>query len=116
MGDLRATASRLLAKQGDPATLTYITGGSVNPATGEGTAGTPVDDTANGYAGKYKTSDLANSSIDAKDVRFVCEYRPNAPQKGWDVLLLGTKYRVMDIQEIRAKQRIIIFILQLRAN
>lgn len=116
MTDLRASAKRLLTKYGDLASLSYTTGGTINPATGQGTAGTTTTLTANGYPSRFKGSDVNGTSILSSDIRFVCEYTDDLPQVGWDVELLGKTYRVMDRWRTRSEQRDLIWILQLRAN
>lgn len=112
---LRDTASRLLRKFGDPSELKWTTDGDVNPATGDViTPPTPASATAWGYPGAYNSYDLQNTNIERDDVLFYCEATEELPKKGWRCELLGITYRVMHVEQIRAKQVLVMTILQLR--
>lgn len=111
------TAANLLAKYGEPVTVTFTQGVLYDPITGKAngvTVTSAVD--AVGYPSKYHTKDLDGVVIQAGDIRLILELITPEPVIGCLVTVNGTIYRIMDIQSIRLSGQDVIFICQIRAN
>lgn len=111
------TAANLLAKFGEPVTVTFTKGVVYNPITGEAN-GVSVTSTVNavGYPSKYKTKEVDGVVIQAGDIRLILQLITPTPVIGCVVSVNGTDYRIMNIQSIRLSGQDIIFICQVRAN
>lgn len=117
MGQTAAQAAKLLAKFGEAATIVFAGTAGFDPITGEPvtpTSGTSY--TAKGYAGKYVSSDIDGTLIQANDIRLVLELIPQRPERGCSAIVDGTTYRVMNVQAIRKAGADVIYVCQLRAN
>lgn len=109
------TAARLLAKEGEPVTLSYTTAEVRDPATGEIiTPGSTVTVDGNGYPGGYRSMDIDGDVIRQGDIRLTLERVSESPQVGWSCLVDGVSYRVMDVRKVRRAGSDVIYILQLR--
>jgi len=111
------TAARLLAKYGEPVSVTFTDWAEYNPITGaaDGTT-TQTTVTASGYPSAYKTTEIDGTVIEAGDVRLILELIAPTPVMGCLVDLSGTAYRIMDVAQVRLSGANIIFICQIRAN
>ena len=119
------TAASLLAKYGEPVTVTFTEGVVYNPITGEAN-GVAVTNAVNavGYPARYHAKEVQNnvdkriegSVIQAGDIRLILELIDPAPVLGCLVTLGSTTYRIMDVQTITLSGSSIIFICQIRAN
>lgn len=111
------TASRLLAKYGEEVSLSYATGGGVDPATGEVTTpATKVTVGGYGYPSRYEKSEVDGAVIRHDDVRLVLEKVAERPQSGWAATVDGKAYRVMDVRPIRRSASDVIYICQCRSQ
>jgi hypothetical protein len=117
MSGQAATAARLLAKYGEPVTVTFTDWAEYDPITGADVGSSDTSTVAAvGYPSKYHTRDIDGAVIQAGDIRFIMELITPEPVIGCLIDIDGTTYRVMDIQSIRLSGQDIIFICQLRAN
>lgn len=114
---LAATASRLLTKYGEAVSLSYVAGGSVDPATGVVvTPQTPVAVSGFGYPSRYEKSEVDGAVIRHDDVRLVLEKVSERPQSGWKATVDGKAYRVMDVRPVRRSAADVIYICQCRSQ
>lgn len=114
---LSATASRLLTKYGEAVTLSYKTGGGVDPATGTVTTPqTTVTVGGFGYPSRYQKEEIDGAVIKADDVRLVLEKVAERPQSGWSALVDSKQYRVMDVRPVRRSATDVIYICQARSQ
>lgn len=119
MTDLAVTASKLLAKYGEPVTLTDGIGGAAefDPVTGDPIIPAPaVAITANGYPSRYNSKDVDGQNIQQNDVRLILEAVTPKPERGWAVTVAGVTYRIENVQDIRRSGDTKVLICQLRAN
>lgn len=111
------TAANLLAKYGEPVTVTFTNWAQYNPITGASSGSSTTSTvTAVGYPSKYHAKDLDGVVIQAGDIRLILELITPIPVIGCFVSINGTSYRIMDIQSIRLSGQDVIFICQIRAN
>lgn len=109
------TASRLLAKEGEPVVLSYTTAEVRDPATGEiVTPGSTVTVDGNGYPCGYRSMDIDGDVIRQGDIRLTLEKVSERPQVGWSCLVDSVSYRVMDVRKVRRAGSDVIYTLQLR--
>lgn len=111
------TASRLLAKYGEPVAIAFPGAPSFDPVTGTPTtsaAGTSY--TAKGYPGRYESGEIDDSVIRADDVRLILELIPQRPATGCTATVDGVTYRVMAVKPIRKAGADVVYICQLRRN
>lgn len=113
---ITASASRLLKKLGEPVTLAYTSGATVDPVTGDTTGGTPVTVAAYGYPGRYMANEVDGSIIKSGDIRLTLEKISTRPQQGWDATVDGKTYRIMDVRPVRKSAADVIYICQIRAQ
>lgn len=111
-----ATARRLLAKFGEPVVLSYVAGGSIDPATGEGTPGSTVTINGNGYPSRYRADQVDGTQVLGTDTRLILELVDERPAPGWAAQVNGITFRVMDAQPIRKTAQDVIYICQLRES
>lgn len=112
------TASKLLAKHGEPVVLKTVATPSFDPITGEpvGGGGVQTEYTGNGYPSKYISTDVDGTNIKQGDIRLIMELVTVRPQRGWTSTVDGLTYMVMDVQAIRQAGADQLYILQLRAS
>lgn len=111
------TAANLLAKYGEPVTVTFTNWAQYSPITGASSGSSTTSTvTAVGYPSKYHTKDLDGVVIQAGDIRLILELITPVPVIGCLALVNGTTYRIMDVQSIRLSGENVIFICQIRAN
>jgi hypothetical protein len=111
------TAANLLAKFGEPVTVTFTNWARYNPITGEASGSSTTSTVAAvGYPSQYKIKDLDGVVIQAGDIRLILELITPVPVIGCLVAIGGTTYRIMNIQNIRLTGQDVIFICQVRAN
>ena len=109
------TASRLLAVNGEPVQFSYTSGGSYDPSVGGIVGGSQVFVDGNGYPSSYSSNSINGTSIQSGDVRLICERLSERPSaQGWQCLVDGLDYKVMDVQPVRKSGQDIIYIVQLR--
>lgn len=112
-----ATASRLLAKYGEPVVVAFPGAPAFDPVTGApttGAAGTTY--TAKGYPGRYESGEIDDTVIRADDVRLILELIAQRPATGCTALVDGVTYRVMVVKPIRKAGQDVVYICQLRRN
>ena len=111
------TAARLLAKYGEPVTVTFTDWAEYDPITGAAD-GTTTQSTVSAvaYPSNYQTKEIDGSVIQAGDIRLILELIAPLPVVGCLVLVDGTTYRIMHVKPIRLSGDNIIFICQIRAN
>lgn len=108
------TASKLLAKFGEPIQFSYTSGETYDTAIGGNTGGSVVLVSGNGYPSNYRKGEQAGTAIESGDIRLVAEKVSERPQVDWNCLVDGKTYRVMGAQPIRKSGADIIYICQLR--
>lgn len=115
---LSATASRLLAANGEPVTITFPpTTPAFDPVTGaaqEPNAAQAI--TGSGYPAAYEGSEIDDVTIKAGDVRLILEKVSVRPQVGAAATVDNIIYRIQSVKFIRKSGSDIIYICQLRAN
>lgn len=119
MTDLAVTAARLLAKNGEPVTLTNGEAGVIefDPITGDPiTPAAPVTVTANAYPSRYNNDEIDGSSIQSGDIRLILEVVTPRPESGWSVTVDGQTYRIMDVRPVRKAGSDKVLICQIRRN
>lgn len=119
MTDLAVTAARLLAKNGEPVTLTNGEAGVIefDPITGDPiTPAASVMITANAYPSRYQANEIDGSSIQSGDIRLILEVVTPRPESGWSVTVDGQTYRIMDVKPIRKAGADKLLICQIRRN
>jgi len=117
MTDLAVTASRLLAKFGEPVTLTDGAAVEYDPITGDAVlppAGSTV--TLNGYPSRYDKSEVDGTNIRSSDTRLILEVGAVRPLVGWLATVDGVTYRLMDVRPVRRSGSDKVLICQARAN
>lgn len=112
--NLADTASRLLAKHGEPIAFQYTIAGKYDVATGDVPPAKVVDIIGNGYPSAYKQNLVNGKSIIAGDVRLICEKLSERPEQNWQCTVDSEVYAVKDVQPIRKSGGDIIYIIQLR--
>ena len=111
------SAAKLLAKNGEPVTISFPGTEGYDPITGAPVTPIPGQQiTANGYPGKYISNDIDGTNIRANDIRLILELIATRPVKGCKATVDGLTYRVMDIQAIRKAGADVLYVCQLRAN
>jgi hypothetical protein len=111
------TAARLLAKYGEPVTVTFTDWAEYDPITGAADGSTLTATlTAAAYPAAYQTKEIDGSNIQAGDVRLILGAIPSTPVMGCLVAMNGTTYRIMAVQQVRLSGANIVFICQIRAN
>lgn len=112
------TASKLLAKHGEPVTLKTVATASFDPVTGApiGGGGVTTSYTGNGYPSKYISTDVDGTNIKQGDIRLIMELITVRPQRGWTATVDNVTYQIMDVQAIRQSGIDQLYILQLRAS
>lgn len=115
---LAATASRLLAANGEAVTITFPPSTpAFNPVTGA--AQTPTASqtiTGSGYPAGYEGSEIDGETIKAGDVKLILEKVSTRPEAGATATVDSKTYRIQNVQFIRRSGADIIYICQLRAN
>lgn len=119
MTDLAITAANLLARFGEPVTVSDGLPGVTqhDPVTSEpiaSSAGDPV--TANGYPSRYNKTEIDGENVRAGDVRLILEVITPRPQVGWSATVDGVTYRMMKVMPVRRSGADKVLIIQLRAN
>lgn len=117
MGTQAQTATRLLAKYGEPVAVTFNDWAEYDPITGapDG-SNTQTTVQAVAYPTAYFAREIDGTVIQAGDIRLVLELMAPVPVIGCTVAIGGTTYRIMDIRQVRLSGANIIFICQLRAS
>ena len=111
------TAARLLAKYGEPLTVTFTDWAEYDPITGADVGSSTTSTiVAVGYPSAYHTKEIDGSVIQAGDLRLILELIAPVPVIGCLVEIDGTTYRIMDIKSVRLSGENVIFICQIRAN
>jgi hypothetical protein len=115
---LAATASKLLAANGEGVTITFppstpafdpVTGAAQTPSAAQTVTG-------NGYPAGYTASEIDGEAIKAGDIKLILEKVGTRPEVNATATVDGKTYRIMDVQFIRRSGADIIYICQLRAN
>jgi len=111
------TAAKLLAKYGEPVSVTFSDYAEYDPVTGaaDGTT-TQTTVVSSGYPSAYSTTEIDGTVIEAGDVRLILALISPAPVMGCMVALGGKAYRIMAVRQVRLSGADIIFICQVRAN
>lgn len=111
------TAARLLAKYGEPLTVTFTDWAEYDPITGADVGSSTISTVAAmGYTSAYHTKEIDGTVIQAGDIRLILELITPVPIIGCLVEVDSTTYRIMDIRSVRLSGDNIIFICQIRAN
>lgn len=111
------TASRLLAKYGEPVVVSFPGTPSFDPVTGAPVSGTTgASYTAKGYPGQYGNTEIDDSVIKSGDIRLILELIGQRPEAGCTALVDGVTYRIMAVKPIRKTGQDVIYICQLRRN
>jgi len=109
------TATKLLAKFGEPVTLTHETNEVRDPATGEIT--TPASENVVpgfGYPSRFQNAEVDGTVIKRSDTRLVLNKVSRRPEQGWRAQVQGKTFRIMDVQPITKSGADVIYICQLR--
>lgn len=110
-----ATAAKLLLKFGQSITLTFETGGTIDPATGVvTTAKTVTTVTGNGAPIKFKNREVDGTVVKSSDVKLILESVSPPPTQDWRATIKGVEYRVMEVDPVSPGGIDVIYILQLR--
>jgi len=115
---LAATASKLLAANGEGVTITFPPSTpAFDPVTGAPqTPSAPQTVTGNGYPAGYTGSEIDGEAIKAGDIKLILEKVSVRPEVNATATIDSKTYRIMDVQFIRRSGADIIYICQLRAN
>ena len=114
---LADTASKLLAKNGEPVTIQFPGTPGFDPITGDPTTAVPGQTIAcKGYPSRYKSSEIDGSTIISGDVRLIMELVTPRPTVNSTATVDAKTYRIMDLQPIRKSGADVVYIAQLRAN
>jgi hypothetical protein len=110
------TAATLLARYGEPVTITFPVVGDYDAITGEPA---PAPDqilsaTGVGYTGQYNLHDELGP-ISAGDIRLVLSLATR-PMNGCLAAVDGATYRVVDVTTVRKSGADVVYICQLRRN
>jgi hypothetical protein len=110
-----ATAAKLLARFGEEVSIAFPNQQARDPITGElmGDSAPPLIVSGNGYAGRYKASDIGGP-IQAGDIRLVLELIDPRPIPGCLAQVDGNSYRVIETMTVRSSGADIVYICQLR--
>jgi hypothetical protein len=115
---LAATASKLLAANGEAVTITFAPSTpAFDPVTGAAqTPSVPQTITGNGYPAGYVGSEIDGEVIKAGDIKLILEKVSTRPEVNANATIDSKTYRIMDVQFIRRSGADIIYLCQLRAN
>ena len=110
---LQATASKLLAKFGQPITVQVFQGNTSDPITG-GKTETYTNATGNGVTLGYKGSEVDQSMILDGDIKLIIENLAIEPTVNSKVPIDGKTYRVKNKMKVKPKDLNIYYELRLR--
>ena len=109
------TGTKLLAKFGEPVTLTHETNEVRDPATGEIiTPATESVVSGFGYPSRFRNAEVDGTVIQRSDTRLVLNKVGEKPLQGWRAQVQGKAFRIMDVQPITKSGADVIYICQLR--
>ena len=112
--DIIDEAAEALREDGEPVQFSYVSGGNYDPSVGGIVGGVPVVIDGYGYPSGYNNNEVNGTSIQAGDIRLVCEKLAERPAIDWQCLVDGQDYDVKDVRPIRKSGVDIIYIVQLR--
>ena len=113
--NLTATAAKLLLKFGQSITLTFETGGTIDPATGIVTTPKTITSvTGNGAVSKFSRMEIDGTVVKSSDVKLILESVSTPPTPDWRATIQSVEYRVMNVSPISPSGIDVIYILQLR--
>ena len=110
---LAATAARLITKFGAVGTITRTTGGSVDPVTGDTTAGTTVTYTPNTIVQKYADELIDGTRILSSD-RLIILDNTIEPLTTDKITIRGEDWTIVSVSESRPAGIPLVYFVQAR--
>lgn len=105
---------KVIAKLGEPCTVTSVTQGAFDPATGTVGAGTTT--TQSGFAApdQYNSFEIDGTVVQRGDVKLSLSKLATRPAVGDTVTLDSKTYRIMDVYPARMSGADVIYVVQAR--
>jgi len=112
---LQTKATNILTNNGQEITFSYTSGEDIDPATGVvSSAGSTTTVTGYGAATRYRNIEIDGETIQASDLRLICNSVATEPQVGWNVSVNSNSFRVMEVESVNPAGTNVIYICQIR--
>ena len=109
-----STATKLIKKFGDTATLREVTQGVYDPQTGS-TADTFVDYVVKAVAEEYASNELVAGIINMDDVRLMIDNKYK-PTKDWLVIYDNSTWEIINVSRLSTSDTKVYYELQIRSK
>lgn len=112
---MKALATKLLAKYGEPVSVVTAGEETFDPATGETSSTGSALKQHKGFPYPYTSQEIDGSNVLATDVRVIINYVEGYRPEVADLVSMGVDtYRIMRVESIRAQSEDVAYYLQLR--
>lgn len=109
---LSDSMKKVIAKLGEPCTVTSTTQGTFDPATGTVGAGTTTVQTGYAAPEQYNSYEIDGAVIQQGDVKLTLSRLATRPAVGDTVTMDSVVYRIMDVYPVRMSGADVVYIVQ----
>jgi hypothetical protein len=109
---LSSRMSKVLAKLGEPCTVSYQTGDSIDPDTGIFTAGTVISMEGFCAQEQYSASEVDGSNVLRGDLKLVVSKLLDRPEVGSVVNVDSKNYTAINVEPVRFKGADVVYMIQ----
>jgi len=103
---------KVIARLGEPCTVTSVTEGAFDPATGTVGAGTTTTQTGYAAPDQYNSFEIDGTVVQRGDVKLVLSKLATRPAVGDTVTMDSVTYRIMDVYPVRMSGADVVYVVQ----